>query len=37
MAFDDHGPRFTFTDLAVALVDEADNPKHHRELVGVAH
>ena len=35
--YDDHGPRFTFTDLAVALVDEADNPKHHRELVGVAH
>jgi uncharacterized protein len=33
----DDGPRFTFTDLAVALVDEADNPKHHHELVGVRH
>ncbi|MCS7478671.1 NAD(P)-dependent oxidoreductase [Umezawaea endophytica] len=35
--YDDRGPRFTFSDLAVALVDEADNPAHHRELVGVTH
>jgi putative NADH-flavin reductase len=35
--YDDAGPKFTFTDLAVALVDEAENPKHHRELVGVRH
>lgn len=35
--YDDAGPKFTFTDLAVALVDEADNPKHHRELIGVRH
>jgi putative NADH-flavin reductase len=31
------GPLFTFTDLAVALVDEAVDPRHHRDLVGVAH
>jgi uncharacterized protein len=31
------GPLFTFTDLAVALVDEVENPRHHRDLVGVAH
>ncbi|WP_239396343.1 NAD(P)-dependent oxidoreductase [Frankia sp. CiP3] len=31
------GPLFTFTDLAVALVDEALTPRHHRELVGVSH
>lgn len=30
------GPLFTFTDLAVALVDEADSPRHHRDLVGIA-
>jgi putative NADH-flavin reductase len=35
--YDDFAPRFTFTDLAVALVDEADSPRHHRELVGVRH
>jgi uncharacterized protein len=35
--YDDKGPKFTFTDLAVALVDEAVAPKHHRELVGVSH
>ena len=31
------GPWFSFTDLAVALVDEADSPRHHRDLVGVSH
>jgi hypothetical protein len=30
------GPLFTFTDLAVALVDEAVTPRHHRDLVGIA-
>ncbi|WP_062216206.1 NAD(P)-dependent oxidoreductase [Streptomyces sp. NBRC 109706] len=35
--YDDRGPKFTFTDLAVALVDEADTPRHHRQLVGVTH
>ncbi|MFD7668870.1 NAD(P)-dependent oxidoreductase [Streptomyces sp. NPDC059788] len=32
-----NGPYFSFSDLAVALVDEADSPRHHRELVGVSH
>ncbi len=26
---------FSYTDLAVALVDEADSPRHHRTLVAV--
>lgn len=30
------GPLFTFTDLAVALVDEADSPRHHRDIFGIA-
>lgn len=30
------GPLFTFIDLAVALVDEADSPRHHRDLIGIA-
>jgi putative NADH-flavin reductase len=33
----EEGPLFTVTDLAVALVDEAVDPRHHRDLVGVAH
>jgi putative NADH-flavin reductase len=28
---------FSYADLAVALVDEIENPKHHRELVAVAY
>jgi putative NADH-flavin reductase len=27
---------FSYADLAVALLDEIENPKHHRELVAVA-
>jgi putative NADH-flavin reductase len=34
--YNDKGPLFTFTDLAVALVDEATEPRHHRDLVGIA-
>jgi putative NADH-flavin reductase len=32
----DAGETFAFADLAVALVDEATEPKHHRALVAVA-
>ncbi|MCC9305607.1 NAD(P)H-binding protein [Kitasatospora sp. RB6PN24] len=30
-------PPFRYADLAVALVDEAEAPRHHRALVAVAH
>ena len=29
-------PAFSYADLAVALIDEIENPKHHRTLVAVA-
>ncbi|MCP2241546.1 NAD(P)-dependent oxidoreductase [Lentzea aerocolonigenes] len=29
-------PAFSYADLAVALIDEIENPKHHRVLVAVA-
>ncbi|WP_062216216.1 NAD(P)-dependent oxidoreductase [Streptomyces sp. NBRC 109706] len=29
-------PAFSYTDLAVALIDEIEAPKHHRALVAVA-
>jgi len=28
-------PAFSYADLAVALVDEAVEPRHHREVVAV--
>ncbi|WDZ82452.1 NAD(P)-dependent oxidoreductase [Micromonospora cathayae] len=28
-------PAFSYADLAVALIDEIENPKHHRSLVAV--
>jgi uncharacterized protein len=31
----DGAPRFSYADLAVALVDEIEAPKHHRQLVAV--
>jgi putative NADH-flavin reductase len=30
------GTTFSYGDLAAALVDEAETPRHHRELVAVA-
>lgn len=30
------GDSFTYADLAAAVVDEAENPRHHRALVAVA-
>jgi putative NADH-flavin reductase len=30
-------PLFRYADLAVALVDEIESPRHHRSLVAVAH
>ena len=32
----DDAALFSYADLAVALVDELEDPKHHRELVAVA-
>ena len=32
----DNTALFSYADLAVALVDEVETPKHHRELVAVA-
>lgn len=29
--------RITYADLAVALIDEAESPAHHREQIAVAH
>jgi uncharacterized protein len=29
-------PAFSYADLAVALIDEIEDPKHHRELIAVA-
>jgi uncharacterized protein len=33
---DDGAAPFTYSDLAVALVDEIETPKHHRTLTAVA-
>jgi putative NADH-flavin reductase len=33
---DANAPLFSYADLAVALVDEIETPKHHRSLVAVA-
>jgi putative NADH-flavin reductase len=33
----DAAPTFSYADLAVAIVDEIDTPKHHRLLAAVAH
>jgi putative NADH-flavin reductase len=29
-------PQFSYADLAVAVIDEIETPKHHRTLIGVA-
>lgn len=34
---DEAAPAFSYADLAVALVDEAETAKHHRTLVAVAY
>jgi putative NADH-flavin reductase len=34
---DDAPPSFSYADLAVAVIDEVVNPKHHRVLAAVAH
>jgi uncharacterized protein len=34
---DESAPTFSYADLAVALVDEAEVPKHHRALVAIAY
>jgi putative NADH-flavin reductase len=31
----DGAPAFSYADLAVALVDEVEQPRHHRELIAV--
>jgi putative NADH-flavin reductase len=36
LAVGDGTPMFSYADLAVALVDEVESPKHHRELVAIA-
>lgn len=33
----DAGDSFSYADLAVAVVEEIDTPRHHRDLVAVAH
>jgi len=35
LPYDPDGPLFTFADLAVAVVDEAESPVHHRDFIGV--
>lgn len=32
---DEGAPAFSYANLAVALIDEIENPRHHRELVAV--
>lgn len=32
----DGAPSFSYADLAVALIDEIETPKHHRSLTAVA-
>jgi putative NADH-flavin reductase len=33
---DENAAPFSYADLAVALIDEIETPKHHRTLVAVA-
>jgi len=35
LPYDPHGPLFTFSDLAVAVVDEAGDPRHHRDFISI--